>query len=172
MRTLTLSAIALATALTAGMAVAQPVNPGVAQLAAEAGVSPMGYTQNQLILLINAQRNSDDDEIAFLKAQANKSMTASTMNGYNAGAAQLAADVGVEPGKYFINELTRLERFQTRNSSDGEAFILSGANRASAEPASVVTPGKMQIAAALGVNPAHYTLSELALLQADQSRDN
>jgi hypothetical protein len=172
MRNLTISAIAVAVALSAGMASAQSVNPGVAQLAAEAGVSPMGYTQDQLIQLINAQRNSDDAEIAFLKAQANKSMTASTMNSYNAGEAQYASELGVKPGHYSLNELQRIERFQDNNSTDGQAFILSGENRAPADPASVVTPGKEQIALALGVNPAKYTLSELALLQADQTRDN
>jgi hypothetical protein len=66
MQKTTLAAALLA--LTAGIAQAQ-TNPGLAHLAGLAGVSPDGFTQPQLIQLIEAQRDGDDDTVAFILSQ-------------------------------------------------------------------------------------------------------
>lgn len=158
MRTLMISAAAVA--LSAGVAFA---NPGIAQLAAEAGVSPNGYTQNQLIQLLDAQRDNDTARVQFIMSQAGQS--AVTRSDMGAGAvsndAQLAAAAGVEPGVYTINELQRLIDAKDDNDDQEINFILSGQNRANAAPSNVVSPGQVQLAATLGVDPSEFTLAEL-----------
>lgn len=52
---------ALAISLTTGAAIAQEVNPGVAQLEAQAGVETGVYSQAQLIRLLEARENNDTD---------------------------------------------------------------------------------------------------------------
>lgn len=173
MRILTLSTLALATALSAGVASAQSVNPGVAQLAASAGVSPYAFTQSQLIRLVDAQRNNDAEEIAFILSQSSDNQVARSDMGGDAVSsdAQLAAAAGVAPGLYTVSELQRLITARTNNDDEAVAFILSGENREEANPASVVTPGEAQIANILGVDAADYTLAELTALYAERYGD-
>lgn len=168
MRTLMISAAALA--LTAGIAAA---NPGIAQLAANAGVSPEGFTQAQLIELRQAQLDNDDARVRFILSQAGDAMTRSDMGaGVASSDAQLAATAGVEPGVYTTNELKRLIEAKRNNDTQTINFILSGESRADANPASVVTPGQAQMAAVLGVDPSNYTLAELSALFAEHVSDN
>lgn len=168
MRTLMISAAALA--LTAGFAAA---NPGIDQLAANAGVSPEGYTQAQLIELRQAQLDNDDARVQFIMSQAgDTSMIRSDMGAGASADAQLAATAGVEPGVYTTNELKRLIEAKRNNDTQTTNFILSGESRAAANPASVVTPGQAQMAAVLGVDASDYSLSELSALFADHVTDN
>ncbi|NEX47684.1 hypothetical protein [Pseudotabrizicola algicola] len=164
MRTLMISAAALA--LTAGIAAA---NPGVAQLAAIAGVSPNAFTQAQLIQLIEAQRDNDDITVDFILSQAaGADVTRSDMGTVSAsGDAQLAASAGVEPGRFTANELQLLIEARQQNDNEMVDFILSGANRAQSGT-SVVTPGQAQLAASLGVDASQYTFSELTALYAER----
>lgn len=165
MRTLMISAAALA--LSAGLAAA---NPGIAQLAASAGVSPEGFTQAQLIQLIDAQRDNDQERINFILSQVGQG--AVTRSDMGAGSvsqdAQLAAAAGVAPGLYTANELQLLIEAKRDNDQEKINFILSGTNRNGANPSGTVTPGKAQMAASLGLNPADYTLNELAMLYAEK----
>jgi hypothetical protein len=172
MRKLTLSIAALAAALTAGVASAQSVNPGVAQLAASVGVSATAFTPAQMIRLEQAQRENDQQTIDFILSQANGAVSRSDKGAsVSAGDVQLARIAGVEPGLYSTAELSRLIDAQRNDRSDEVNFILSGENRTAAADASVVTPGEAQIAAFLGVNPAEYTLAELTALAAERSDD-
>ena len=168
MRTLMISAAALA--LSAGVALA---NPGIDQLAAEAGVSPNGYTQNQLIQLLEAQRDDDTARAAFIMSQAGQNgVIRSDMGaGSVSNDAQLAALAGVEPGVYTINELQRLIEAKADNDNQEVNFILSGENRAEAAPANVVTPGQAQLAATLGVDASQYTLAELTQMYGEWLAD-
>ena len=168
MRTLMISAAALA--LTAGIAAA---NPGLDQLAAQAGVSANDYTQGQLIQLLDAQRDNDVERIKFIKSQAgNGAAIRSDMGAGSASTdAQLAAAAGVEPGRFTINELQLLIEAKRDNDTQMTNFILSGQNRANGKPANVVTPGQAQLAALLGVDASQYTLAELTALYADQIDD-
>ncbi|MDO9639613.1 MAG: hypothetical protein Q7J44_13825 [Pseudotabrizicola sp.] len=168
MRTLMISAAALA--LTAGIAAA---NPGLDQLAAQAGVSANDYTQGQLIQLLDAQRDNDVERINFIKSQAgNGAAIRSDMGAGSASTdAQLAAAAGVEPGRFTINELQLLIEAKRDNDTQMTNFILSGQNRANGKPANVVTPGQAQLAALLGVDASQYTLAELTALYADQIDD-
>lgn len=164
MRTLMISAAALA--LTAGIAAA---NPGLDQLAASAGVSANDYTQGQLIQLLAAQRDNDEERVRFIMSQAGQGAAL----GANATStdAQLAAAAGVEPGRFTINELQLLIEAKRDNDIQMTNFILSGQNRADGNPATVVTPGQAQLAALLGVDPSQYTLAELSKLYADLNDD-
>ncbi len=165
MRILTLSTIALATALSAGIASA---NPGVDQLAASAGVSANDFTQTQLIQLLDAQRDNDAERIAFIMSQAASGNASMTKTGdlVLSQDAQMAAAAGVSPGRYTLNELQQLIVAKRDQDTATLNFILSGANRAAANPAGVVTPGQAQLAASLGVNASEYTLAELTELYA------
>lgn len=166
MRIIMMTAAALA--LTTGLASA---NPGVDQLAAAAGVSPNGFTQAQLIQLLDAQRDNDTQRVQFILSQADQSSVAiSNMGAAGVSSdAQLAAKAGVEPGRFTVNELERLVRADRENDTQTRNFILSGQNRV--EATGVVTPGKQQLAATLGVDAADYTLSELSALYAEAVRD-
>ena len=172
MRKLTLTIAALATALTAGVVSAQTVNPGVAQLAASVGVSATSFTPAQLIRLEQAQRENDQHAIDFILSQANGSVSRSDKGAsLSAGDVQLSRIAGVEPGLYSTSELVRLIDAQRDNDSELVRFITSGADRQSADESLVVSPGKAQLAALLGVNPAEYTLAELVQLSSDATDD-
>ncbi len=168
MHKLTLGIAALATALTAGVVSAQTVNPGVAQLAASVGVSATAFTPSQLIQLEQAQRENDALAIDFILGQANGSVTRSDKGvSLSAGDEQLSRIAGVEPGLYSTSELIRLIDAQRDNDGEQVKFITSGTSRQSEDSASVVSPGKAQLAALLGLNPGAYTLAELTALSAD-----
>lgn len=167
MRKLSLTIAVVSAALSAGFVSAQSINPGVAQLAASVGVSPTAFTQDQMIQLQRAQRENDRQAVDFILSQAQDEVSrgGSAMD-MVIGGGQLALTAGVEPGRFTTNELIRLIAAQRDNDQQTIDFILSGSNRAPANPASVVTPAEAHLAAQLGVNPADYTLAELAQLSA------
>jgi hypothetical protein len=169
MRKLLISAAALA--LSAGVAVA---NPGLEQLAASAGVSAKDFSVAQLVRLTEAQRNNDADEVRFILSQAGQGgLSRSDMGTGNVSQdAQLAAAAGVAPGLYSANELQRLIEARRNNDAEAINFLLSGGNRNGAAPADVVSPGKAQLAASLGLNPADYTLNQLIAIKAEQLSDS
>lgn len=163
-RKLTASALVLATLSGAALASsAQPgLNAGDVQLALTAGVQPGEYSRAELINIIEARKANEDTRVDYYLSGSNRA-SSSDLNA--PGLAQLARSAGVEPGIYTANELQLLLRAQSENDEETIRFILSGDNRKSANPAEVVTPGKAQLASALGVNPADYTLAELIALQ-------
>ncbi|PJF09274.1 hypothetical protein [Pseudorhodobacter sp. MZDSW-24AT] len=169
MRTLMISAAALA--LTAGIAAA---NPGVDQYAASLGVAPGALTQAQLIQLEEALRDNDTVTANFILSQAGTAeVTRSNMGAETvSNDAQLAAAAGVEPGRFTANEMQLLIEAKRDNDDFMVDFILSGKNRAQANPTTTVTPGQAQLAASLGVDASQYTLSELTALYAKTLEDN
>lgn len=167
MRNFTITALTLAAALSGTAVLAQSVNPGVAQLAALAGVSPDGFSQAQLIRLIDAQRDNDKEEIAFILSQRASTVSRSDMGGVSVGAAQFAAIEGVAPGALSVNELQLLEQAKRENNRERIDFILSGGVNTETGVAAT-NPGAIQLAASLGVNAADYTLAELTKMYADK----
>lgn len=163
-RKLTASALILATLSGAALAAsAQPgVNAGDVQLALTAGVEPGAYSRAELINIIEAKRENDATRLNYFLSGANRAADSVTSS---AGLDQLAASAGVEAGKYTAAELQQLIRARQDGDTEVVNFILSGANRAAANPAEVVTPGEAQLAALVGVDPAQYTLAELIALQ-------
>ena len=81
------------------------------------------------------------------------------MQGDSSG--QLAKLAGVAPGTYSASELALIIDANKNKNAQYKAYILSGANRVASAEAAVVTPGEVQLAASLGVDPAQYTLAEL-----------
>ena len=145
----TLSA-ALALVVVAGAASAQTYTAAEAQMAASAGVAPGLYTDAQLVQLIEAKRDGDAQRVAFILSQAGNGATVSTSGGSAANA---------------LAQETLLREAIREGDSTAVAYIQSGADRSAANPASVVTPGEAQLAAIVGVDPADYTLNELAAMQ-------
>jgi hypothetical protein len=172
MRTTYISAAVVALGLAAGAASAQSVNPGLEQLAALAGVNAAGYTQADLVNLIDAQRSNDQEKAAFITATASGVASRAETAGYvglSQGDVQLAKLAGVEPGVYSASELNRLIAAKNANDPQTVAFILNHTDRVDAGGLGTVSQGKAQLAAQLGVNPADYTLAQLSALlpQAD-----
>ena len=75
----------------------------------------------------------------------------------------MALALGVEPGRFTTAELMQIEEAKHENDRFRLDAILSGATRQTADHG--VTPGKVQLAALVGVNAADYTLAELTAMQ-------
>jgi hypothetical protein len=107
------TATALTVLLMAGAAFAQSVSPGAVQLAAIAGVEPGMYSANQLIRLIDAQRDSDQQAVDFILSQSAADTTrfnsASGEPAVGAGWDMIARLNGVEPGQYTASELSAMD---------------------------------------------------------------
>ena len=163
-RTFTASALILAALSGAAVAAsAQPgLNAGDVQLALSAGVQPGQYSRAELISILEARQDGETTKLNYYLSGANRDTTADLNS---AGLAQLAASAGVEAGRFTANELQILVEAREEGDTVAANFILSGANRAAPNPAEVVTPGEAQLAAAVGVDPAQYTLAELVGLQ-------
>lgn len=162
-RNLTISALVLA-AISGTALAASPqagLNAGDVQLALSAGVEPGRYTRAEILAILEARKDNATDTVNYYLSGANRTATVGNAEGW----AQLAATLGVEPGRFTPAELQRLDRALSDNDREEVAFILSGENRRTPNPAEVVTPGEAQLAAVIGVDPAQYTLAELVALQ-------
>lgn len=139
---------------------AQSINPGVAQLAAQAGVNPGAYSQAQLVELRDAQRDNDAERVAFILSQgaSTSNATLSSSSQPAQGVVQLAKLAGVEPGAYTQSELVRLRDAQINNHPEVVSYILSHEDRMGANGANA---GKEQLAKLAGVNASDYTLAQL-----------
>lgn len=164
---LALAVVAL-TAPLAGMAVA---GQGADQLAKQVGVPAGAYTVAQMIQLQDARRDGDKAAEAFILSQGNDGVSRSDKSGdafTSKGAEQLARLVGVTPGTYSVNEMIRLQDAINEGDRQTIAFILGGSNGGNTgNDFGVVTPGKTQLAASLGLDPAEHTTAELAALYID-----
>lgn len=164
---LALTLVALTTPI-AGTAFA---GQGADQLAKLAGVPAGAYTVAQMIQLQDARRDGDKAAEAFILGQGNDGVSRSTMSVEGvggAGAEQLARLVGVAPGAYSVNEMIRLQDAIKENDRATVAFILNGSNSGSTgDDIGIVTPGKAQLAASLGLDPAAHTTAELVALYLD-----
>jgi len=162
MKALVTSALILATLSGAAFA-ASPVagvSAGEAQLALAAGVQPGSLSKADILALIEAKRDNDAAAVNFYLSGANQS---SSVANDNAGAAQLALALGVQPGEYTTAELLALQDAKRENELYRVKAILSGETRGGSDRG--VTAGKAQLAAIAGVNAADYSLAELVALQ-------
>lgn len=109
--------LGLAAALSAGAASAQGVSPGIAQLAAQAGVDAAHYSADEVIALWNAKR--DNDAAAPYAAPAHGVASNVTLSSggaaISAGHAQLAAQLGVDPAEYSIAQIIALKDARADN---------------------------------------------------------
>ncbi|MGA0541106.1 hypothetical protein [Neotabrizicola sp. VNH66] len=169
LKTVTFAALISVAAI--GAAAANTSVSGKEQLARILGVDADAYTTAQLSQLYEAKRDNDIEGYNFIVAQAAGTIAAPTST--SAGNVQRALQLGVEPGRYTPAELSQLETARRNGDTEVWKFITSGANRnvPAGAAAGVVTPGKAQLAASLGVNAADYTLAELGALAADKLSD-
>jgi hypothetical protein len=104
---------ALVLVLAAGAATAQTINAGDAQLAAAAGVEPGAYSRAQLIELLDAQQEGDDERIAFILSQGTADVGRASAFESDAavgpGWDQMADINGVERGVYSKQELIEMD---------------------------------------------------------------
>jgi hypothetical protein len=146
---------AFALILASGAALGQSVSPGAAQLAASAGVTPGVYTTAQMVQIIDARHDHDTTRLAYLL---NQTIPVATRASFT------AAIPATGPDGLTLTEEIQLQNARRDHERATETFILTGANRSQPLPASAVTPGKAQMAAILGVNPADYTWQQLVAM--------
>jgi hypothetical protein len=178
MLTRNILAAVLATTLAAPMA-AQSVSQGEAQLAQTLGVQPGMYSLEQLARLEGLE--NDDSQTAAQTRQfildnpkgpmAMANASGSANMGVGQGEAQLAASLGVEPGIYSLEQLTRLEGLENEDSvqaAQNREFIMANPEGPMAFEMSTefngVTMGEEQLARIVGVEPGLYSLDQLARL--------
>lgn len=137
-----------------------------AQLAGAAGVAAGQFTSAELQSIIDARRDNDQTALNYYLSGANRSETKGDSSG------QLAKLVGVTPGAFSASELQMILNAQRNNDPEQAAYVISGTNRKAGDTVGTVTAGKAQIAAGLGLNPADYTLAQLAALEAAQYSEN
>jgi hypothetical protein len=104
---------AVAATLLAGTAFAQSVSQGDAQLAAIAGVPQGSLSTADLVNLINAQNDRDQNTVNFILSKAGIGASRAGDNGdaiaTGPGWAQVAKANGVELGQYTQSELAQME---------------------------------------------------------------
>ena len=121
------------------------------QLARSLGVEPGVYTLSQLIELKDAAEQTGNEGSVFFGDGV------AFAAGSNAGAVQLANTLGVDAGRYSVNELARIKNAAEFTDIEGDIFLGNGPAFAS----SAVD----QLAASLGVAGEGYSLTELAQLK-------
>ena len=138
------------------------------QLAAQLGVAPGTYSAGELIQLSRAVEENDHQRI--------RQITVGTVNstqsvGISAGHAQLAAQLGVDPTSYSVNELIVLRRALEDNDSV-TVNRLTGGSGAIVSTRNTPGAGDMQLANMLGVDPMAYTTAELAQMTFSRFSDD
>lgn len=151
-----LLSLALTGAAFAGSNAATPSTD--AQAAYSAGVQPGQYTAAELQAISDARSENDAAKLSYYLSGANR---AEATAGATIGSAQLASIAGVQPGHYTVAELQQIIDAKKENDAAKLNFILSGANRGGPVGTADVTPGKAQLAAIAGLDPATHTVAEL-----------
>lgn len=154
----TLSALALAVALPfAGAA-----NADNDQLAKIAGVEPGVYTTAELIQIDQARKTQDFEKLDYYLLGENRVSRTDYAASVNPGVAELAKIEGVSTSGYSASDLIELSQAERENDLEKIAFIKARAEgRITELDPYAVSPGKAQLAANLGLDPAAYTTAEL-----------
>lgn len=164
-------ALVAAAIVAAGAASAQEVAPGKAQIAAQLGLDAAEYALNELVSIGEARRENDPQAEAYFLSRQNRDVRGG-VGEVSPGKAQIAALLGVEAAEFSLNELISIEKARRENDPQLEAFYLSHQNREVRGGVGQVSPGKAQLAAILGLNPAEYSLGDLAAIEAERHDDN
>ncbi|MER5171263.1 hypothetical protein [Thioclava sp. GXIMD2076] len=108
---------------------------------------------------------------AIIAAIAALTASAGIASAEGAGHAQLAQQLNLDGAQFTTAELTTIADARRDNDTNTANYFIEHENRTAA-PAHEVTPGKAQLAAQLGVNPAKYTLAELVTVDSNLRNDN
>lgn len=143
--------VAVALSLTAGAGFAQDVNPGVAQLEAEAGVEAGLYSQEQLIRLLDARAKNDADIEREILANPEGGMMTTQSTTTAADAIVIPAETGmVTPDMVTVVDA---------GATTGVAIVeFMGVQ-------SELNPGDVQLALEIGVAPGFYSQEQLIRLR-------
>lgn len=159
--------LALTTALSLAIAAPAFAND---QLAASLGVDGSLYTTAQLVELRSAMEDGDQTRVDYIRSSAQNGGTLSTKSGISEGHAQLAASLGVDSDDYSVAELAALKSAMADDTA-GAPINGYGMGWGTLSTKSGISAGQAQIAAALGVNPADYTLAELVKMRDGNDND-
>lgn len=133
------------------------------QLAKIAGVEPGLYTTAELIQIDEARKTFDDERLAFILSGENRVSRNAETGSVNAGKAQLAAIAGVSAEGFTINSLHDLIQAQESQDDEEVAYIKAvAAGEITGLNATRVTPGKVQLAALVGLDAGSHSIAELA----------
>ena len=116
---------ALALVLSAGVASAADVNPGLQQIANYLGVDAGAYSATELHQLLGARDAGDQSTYDYFLKHAG----AAQGDAVTAGKAQIAAQVGLNPAEYTTAELIRVQKAQRQGDLQTVAFVVSHQNR-------------------------------------------
>ena len=157
--------LAAALAVSAVPALADGIPAGEIQQARLLGVEPGVYTAAQLVRLDQAVSENDAETVRFILASpGGETVSSQGAASVAAGEAQFARILGVEPGALSASDLVRLETAYSENDAETARAILNGSLHSVSVERAAVSPGKAQLAASLGVDPAAYTTAELAAM--------
>lgn len=160
-----MSRLALTSALIIALS-APAFADGKTQLAGPLGVNPADYTLAELIRLENAKSDNNPTEFAFVKDQA-AGRIISSVGTVSPGQAMQASILGVNPADYTLAQLVRLETAVRDNDTQEIAFVKAQAEGKIVSTQGTVSAGLAMQAAILGVNPADYSASQLAVMTGD-----
>lgn len=92
-------------------------NAGAVQLANSLGVAPGDYSVAELAILKQAAEKTDNESRVFFGDSLGFAATS------NPGADQIAASLGVEPGKYTVAQLAILKQAAEKTDNEGRVFF-------------------------------------------------
>ncbi|MFT3688000.1 hypothetical protein [Paenirhodobacter sp.] len=118
-RNLGIAAVVLA--LSAGVASASEVNPGLQQIANQLGVDAGAYSASELVQLLNA-----DDDFVYNNLLNRVGASANTVS---QGREQLAAQAGVNAADYTTAEIIRIRDAQRKGDLQAVSFYINHENR-------------------------------------------
>ncbi|MER5171862.1 hypothetical protein [Thioclava sp. GXIMD2076] len=147
---------------TAGVASAAPLNY---PMLARNGIDASQYSDSEARQINTALRNGDVTTARYYINHEDRAVEHPA--DVNPGTAQLAAQLGLNPGNYTTGELEAVSTALRSDNMQNVAFVEAHDNRMVPGAKGVVTPGKAQIAAQLGVNPADYTDAQLNLMMSN-----
>ena len=167
--------IAITTAL--ALAIAAPAFAND-QLARSLGVEPGVYTTAELATIKGLGESGDslDRETGNVLAGLFSRGVVSTQSVGAAGNAQLARSLGLDAGDFTAAELATIKGLVEQRATD-DAFAISdlvgrGAGGVvSTQSVAGISAGHAQIARNLGLDPADYSLAELAVIKGQAELD-
>lgn len=158
------SIVILAAALiAAGAAQAQDISAGKAQIAAALGLDASQYSLAELSVIADARRDNNREVGQFYVSGANRAVSGG-IGEVSPGKAQIAAQLGLDPAAYTLAELGQIKAALKLERDATAAHFVSHRNRDTRGAAGAVSPGKAQLAAALGVDANEFSLAELSAL--------
>jgi len=150
--------------IAASAALAATASAALAGSATDPRYDASQYSASEVAVIENALRSGDTQTANFYIAGGNR---AALTEAPNAGRAQIAAKLGLDPAQYTLSELSIIDSALTAKNTTLANFYISGRNRDVRGGVGEVSEGKAQLAASLRVNAADYSLTELTAMYLD-----